>query len=244
MNYAPTQEHYWAYWLEKEEDTLAWATEDNLLQKIARLPILDQKYLQLNQNRMERDWYGCTVYASVGAICDVMWYDEATYIKLVDATMEESIRTGKLDIKKGAYTAESVETATRIHNSLMAKPVSYFRTEMGKSTYYTLLAHNYTLVHTYKHSDEYAKDSNDGTLDGTKFGNKYGHCIRFASWLRNKKKIPTKPSEVIVLDNYYNINNNPESWFKRYKIPTTNIPFLHPTPFYNFAYFFIPSELL
>jgi len=236
-NYAPTQERYGAMWLEKEEDTLAWSQEENLLLKIARFPMLDQTYLQLNQNRMERDWYGCTVYASVWAICDVMWYDEATYIKLVDATMEESIKTGKLDIKKGAYTAESVETATRIHNSLMAKPVSYFRTEMGKSTYYTLLAHNYTLVHTYKHSDEYAKDSKDWALDGTKFGNKYGHCIRLSNTETHKK--PVKPKQLTALDNYLW-----DGGYKRYQIPTTNIPFLHPNPFYNFAYFFIPSELL
>jgi hypothetical protein len=69
-----------------------------------------------------------------------------------------------------------------------------------------------------------------------------GHCVRWANLEQHKKVV--KPKMLTTLDNYYNVNNKPETGFKRYEIPVSNIPFLKKEPYYANAYFFIPSELL
>jgi len=242
-NFAPLPEILGARWMEKEEDTLAGAWEEELLRKIVKLPILDQGYVQLNQNRNPLHYYACTYYASVGAICDVMGYDEATYIKLVDATVEEAIKTGDYDPKWGAFTAISAQIACKVHNRLMPKKISTFRTQIGKSTFYTLLAHNYTMVVTYISGQWYRDDAKDWKLDEVDFKNaKGGHCIRWSNTEKHTKVV--KPTELTALDNYYWTNNVASSGYKRYSIPVTNIPFLKWEPYFANAYFFIPSDLL
>jgi hypothetical protein len=242
-NFAPLPEMLGAHWIDKEEDTLAWTEKDNLLMKISKLPILDQGYIQLNQNRKPEHYYACTYYASVWAICDVMGYDEATYIKLVDATVEEATKSGDYNPKTWAFTATSAQIACKVHNQLMPKKISTFRTEIGKSTFYTLLAHNYTMVVTYISWTGYRDDAKDWKLDGVDFKNaKWGHCIRWSNLEKHTKVV--KPTELIALDNYYWTNNVATSGFKRYSIPVTNIPFLKGEPYYAMSYFFIPSDLL
>lgn len=234
-----------AKWLEQPEDTLAWATEENLLQQIVKLPALDQKYIQLNQNRKQEHVYACTYYASIWAICDLYNYDEATYIKLVDATVEEALKQGKYNPKSWAYTSESAKIACDVHNKLMPNKVHQFRTEIGKSTFYSLLSRNYSMVCTYKISSGYQSDIKDWILEWTNFKNESGgHCIRWSNAVRDTSKKPKKPYELTVLDNYYNINNTPSSGWKQYKIATTNIGFLHPDPYYNYSYFFVDSTLI
>lgn len=242
--YAPPVEFTGAKWMEREEDTLAWAQEENLLQKIARFKILDQAYVQLNQNRDPLHYYACTYYATAGAICDAMGYDEATYIRLVDAIIAEAIKTGDYDPKSGAYTAISAQIAVRVHNQMFPKtPVSTFRTEIGTSTFYTLLAHNFTMVMTYMTSQAYRDDAKDGNLDGVDFDKaKGGHCIRWSNLENHSKAV--KPKILTALDNYYKTNNKPETGYRRYEIPATNIPFLKWEPYFRNAYFFISSDLL
>lgn len=238
------QQYNWAYWLEKPEDTLAGSTEENLLQKIVKLPALDQNYLQLNQNRKPEHYYACTYYATVWAICDIMGYSEADYIRLVDAVVNEALRTGDYNPKQGAFTAVSAQIACRVHNQMFTRKISQFRTELGKSTFYTLLGKNYTMVVTYISGKDYAEDVRDGKLDRVDFWrNQGGHCIRWSNLEKQKK--PTKPKILTALDNYYTVNGKPETGYRRYEVPVVNIPHLKSgSPYYNFAYFFIPSDLL
>ncbi len=57
---------------------------------------------------------------------------------------------------------------------MFPRKVSQFRTELGKSTFYTLLGKNYTMVVTYISGKDYANDVKDGKLDGVDFGRNQG----------------------------------------------------------------------
>jgi hypothetical protein len=233
-----------ALWLEVPEDELAWAQEINLLQKIAKLKPITPKFVQLNQNRKPEHYYACTYYSTMGAICDVLGYDEATYTRLTDAVVAYGLKTGDYDPKKWAYTAISAKLAVKIHNEMMPTQMSTFKTEIGKSTFYILLNRGYSMAMTYIGWDDYREDIKDGKLDKVDFtSKKWGHSNR---WGQDKKmkNLFTRPAEVTALDNYYKINGDTTSGYRRYTIASANIAHLKWEPYFPSAYFFVQSELL
>ena len=214
---------YGAYHLETPE--LSGTEYDNVLLKAWRLPKIDQTYLQSNQNR-DVDGishrYCCTIYASVWAICDIVWHSSEVYEILLKATIKRALEKKQLGLSSGAYTVNSVITAMEVNNELYTdKKVQYIQTRISTSLFWTLINRNYTFVTTYNSSRSYADDIKDGTLDGVSFsGMLWGHCIRFSN-METLKKTDSKPTQVTMLDNYL-VNGE----YKRYKVPRTSIAHL------------------
>lgn len=226
----------WAYFSDLLPE-LAWNEWTKLLLRIGKLKKLDQEYIQLNQNWDESDWYACTIYASMLAICSIYNYPIDECKELIRLARLRAIEKNQFNPKGWAYTINSAITCMEVHNERHKdNMVELFSCSFGSSAMNTLINKNYNLVATYISSQSYEADAADWVLDWTEFNNKQGgHCIRFANWVDSSI---TERKEIIVLDNYIK-----KGEFKRYTIPRENI--LNEVQdkgwsYYPKLYFFIP----
>ncbi len=218
---------------------LAWAEEQNILLRVGKLPRLDNKYIQLNQNWNESDWYACTIYACCLAISSIFNYSEENSKLLIRETIKEAINKWQFDPKYWAYTYNSAVTSYEVNNRLFPNTQVEFprATTLGTSLMMTLLNRNYNIVATYITSSSYSNDKKDWVLDNTEFPwSRGGHCIRLA----NEEEMKTnsdKPEYITVLDNY--LKNNV---YERYLIPRSNTLEMTQSkgwPYYEKLYFFL-----